>query len=36
MSNIKIILFGASWCEPCKNLKSILLNIMKELTDVEF
>ena len=33
---MKVMLFGASWCEPCKALKPTFAEIMDEVAGVEF
>jgi thioredoxin 1 len=33
---LKIIKFGATWCQPCKVVDSILESIKKEYPDIEY
>jgi thioredoxin 1 len=33
---LKIIKFGATWCQPCKVVDSILESIKKEHSDIEY
>lgn len=34
--SISVIVFSASWCMPCKRLKPIIEDVIKELSDVPF